>query len=133
MLIYYNWTMLYHVSAVALVENLLSPLENVDHDGLRLPGETGCPKLILKPMKTQLYTLMVSEYGTKRPGKFAGMLDIVHFDSHMLRIFSFLNPRVGSSSHCLSLTVSFTPGLLSSVWGALETYLFPGDGSNEWS
>lgn len=75
----------------------------------------------------------VSEYGTKRPGKFAGMLDIVHFDSHMLRIFSFLNPRVGSSSHCLSLTVSFTPGLLSSVWGALETYLFPGDGSNEWS
>lgn len=49
------------------------------------------------------------------------LLDIVHFYSFMLRMFSFLNPRVGS----LPVLLSFTPGFLVSLWGALETYYFP--------
>ncbi|KAL6145690.1 hypothetical protein ACLB2K_056375 [Fragaria x ananassa] len=51
------------------------------------------------------------------------LLDIVHFYSFMLRMFSYLNPRVGSLPVLNML--SFTPGFLVSLWGALETYLFP--------
>ncbi|KAK9921117.1 hypothetical protein M0R45_029643 [Rubus argutus] len=54
------------------------------------------------------------------------LLDIVHFYSYMLRIFSFLNPRVGSLPVLNML--SFTPGFLVSLWGSLKTYLFPGNG-----
>ncbi|KAM0993678.1 hypothetical protein ACFX10_009301 [Malus domestica] len=54
------------------------------------------------------------------------LLDIVHLYSYMLRIFSFLNPTVGSFPVLNML--SFTPGFLVNLWRALETYLFPGDG-----
>ncbi|XP_008392543.3 E3 ubiquitin-protein ligase UPL7 [Malus domestica] len=53
------------------------------------------------------------------------LLDVVNLYSYMLRIFSFLNPAVGSLPVLNML--SFTPGFLENLWRALETYLYPGD------
>ncbi|KAL6273591.1 hypothetical protein ACE6H2_024283 [Prunus campanulata] len=53
------------------------------------------------------------------------LLDIVHLYSYMLRIFSLLNPTVGSLPVLNML--SFTPGFLVNLWRALETNLFPRD------
>jgi ubiquitin-protein ligase E3 B len=58
-------------------------------------------------------------------GKFE-LLDIAYFYSYMLRIFSVLNPTLGSLPVLNML--SFTPGFLVSLWGALEGILFPGNG-----
>lgn len=52
------------------------------------------------------------------------LLDIAYFYSCMLRIFSVLNPAVGSLPVLNML--SFTPGFLVNLWGALENSLFPG-------
>lgn len=54
------------------------------------------------------------------------LLDIVHLYAYMLRIFSFMNPTVGSLP--ILNMLSFTPGFLVNLWRALETYLFPVDG-----
>ncbi|XP_057983844.1 E3 ubiquitin-protein ligase UPL7 isoform X2 [Malania oleifera] len=51
------------------------------------------------------------------------LLDIAYFYSYMLRIFSLLNPAVGSLPVLNML--SFTPGFLVDLWGALESSLFP--------
>lgn len=59
-------------------------------------------------------------------GKFE-LLDVVYFYSYMLRIFSVLNPMHGSLPVLNML--SFTPGFLVSVWGALESILFSGNGN----
>lgn len=53
------------------------------------------------------------------------LLDIAYFYSYVLRIFTFLSPAVGSLPVLNML--SFTPGFLFSLWGALESYLFQGD------
>lgn len=51
------------------------------------------------------------------------LLDIAFFYSYMLRIFSVLNPTFGSLPVLNML--SFTPGFLVNLWGALEIILFP--------
>lgn len=51
------------------------------------------------------------------------LLDIAFFYSYMLRIFSVLNPTFGSLPVLNML--SFTPGFLVNLWGALESILFP--------
>lgn len=52
------------------------------------------------------------------------LLNIAYFYSYMLRIFSVLNPVVGSLP-VLNL-LSFTPGYLVDLWGELENSLFRG-------
>lgn len=52
--------------------------------------------------------------------------DVAFFYSYMLRIFSILNPVVGSLPVLNML--SFTPGFLVKLWAALEISLFPGKG-----
>ncbi|XP_043697207.1 E3 ubiquitin-protein ligase UPL7 [Telopea speciosissima] len=52
------------------------------------------------------------------------LLDIVYFYSYMLRIFSYLNPTVGSLP--ILNMLSFTPGFLVTLWGALEDSIFLG-------
>lgn len=51
------------------------------------------------------------------------LLDIAYFYSYILRILSFFSPTIGSLSALNML--SFTPGFLVSLWGALECFLFP--------
>uniref|UniRef100_A0A9I9CWC1 HECT-type E3 ubiquitin transferase n=1 Tax=Cucumis melo TaxID=3656 RepID=A0A9I9CWC1_CUCME len=53
------------------------------------------------------------------------LLDISYFYMYMLRIFSFLNPLVGSLP--ILNMLSFTPGFLVDLWGVLESSLFPSD------
>lgn len=53
------------------------------------------------------------------------LLDIAYLYSYILRIFTFLNPTVGSLPVLNML--SFTPGFLFNLWGALEISLFQGD------
>lgn len=55
------------------------------------------------------------------------LLDIAYFYSYMLRIFSSLNPTVGSLP--LLNMLSFTPGYLVTLWEALGNLLFPGNGN----
>uniref|UniRef100_A0A0E0D4M4 HECT-type E3 ubiquitin transferase n=1 Tax=Oryza meridionalis TaxID=40149 RepID=A0A0E0D4M4_9ORYZ len=50
------------------------------------------------------------------------LLDIVCFYYHMLRIFSLLNPSIGSLP--ILNMLSFTPGFLVDLWGALEISIF---------
>uniref|UniRef100_A0A0E0NZN3 HECT-type E3 ubiquitin transferase n=1 Tax=Oryza rufipogon TaxID=4529 RepID=A0A0E0NZN3_ORYRU len=50
------------------------------------------------------------------------LLDIVCFYYHMLRIFSLLSPSIGSLP--ILNMLSFTPGFLVDLWGALEIYIF---------
>ncbi|KAL3532022.1 hypothetical protein ACH5RR_005543 [Cinchona calisaya] len=52
------------------------------------------------------------------------LLDIAYYYSCMIRIFSALNPVLGSLPVLNML--SFTPGFLSKLWEALERSLFPG-------
>lgn len=51
------------------------------------------------------------------------LLNISYLYSHMLRIFSIFNPKVGSLP-VLNL-LSFTPGFLVNIWEEVETLLFP--------
>lgn len=53
------------------------------------------------------------------------LLDIAYLYSYFLRIFSFLNPTIGSLPVLNML--SFTPGFLVNLWEALESSLFLGD------
>ncbi|KAF4403288.1 hypothetical protein G4B88_007934 [Cannabis sativa] len=55
-----------------------------------------------------------------------GFLDVAYFYCYLLRIFSFLNPAVGQ--YYILNMLSFTPGFLVSLWGTLESALFPVDG-----
>ncbi|GMH09885.1 hypothetical protein Nepgr_011726 [Nepenthes gracilis] len=57
-----------------------------------------------------------------RPWRPLGLLDIAHFYSHMIRIYSVLNSTVGSLPVLNML--SFAPGFLLNVWGRLESSLF---------
>ncbi|XP_051152386.1 E3 ubiquitin-protein ligase UPL7 [Andrographis paniculata] len=59
----------------------------------------------------------------KPQGKY-GLLDIAHYYSCMLRLFSTLNPVI-KSLPVLNM-LSFTPGFLFSLWEELENYLFQG-------
>ncbi|KAK4348442.1 hypothetical protein RND71_031197 [Anisodus tanguticus] len=52
------------------------------------------------------------------------LLDVAYYYSWMLRIFSILNPVLGAMPVLNML--SFTPVLLSNLWGTLEESLFPG-------
>ncbi|KAL6988296.1 E3 ubiquitin-protein ligase upl7 [Sarracenia purpurea var. burkii] len=52
------------------------------------------------------------------------LLDVAYYYSYMLRIFSVLNPVVGSLP--ILNVLSFTPGFLVNLWGALERSMFPG-------
>ncbi|XP_038686154.1 E3 ubiquitin-protein ligase UPL7 isoform X2 [Tripterygium wilfordii] len=55
------------------------------------------------------------------------LIDIAYFYSHMLGIFSVLNPTAGSLTVLNML--SFTPGYLLTLWQTLEGLLFPEKGS----
>lgn len=59
---------------------------------------------------------------SKSLGK-SDMLYVAYFYSYMIRIFSLLNPVLGSLP-VLNL-LSFTPGFLTTLWAALEKSLFP--------
>ncbi|XP_021908653.1 E3 ubiquitin-protein ligase UPL7 isoform X3 [Carica papaya] len=54
------------------------------------------------------------------------LLDITYFYSQMLRIFKELNPAAGQLP--ILNMLAFTPGYLVSIWGVLESSLFPGNG-----
>ncbi|PSS32854.1 E3 ubiquitin-protein like [Actinidia chinensis var. chinensis] len=56
------------------------------------------------------------------------LLDVAYYYSYMLRIFSVLNPVVGSLS--VLNVLSFTPGFLVNLWLALERSTFPGKSHN---
>lgn len=51
------------------------------------------------------------------------LLDVAYFYSYLLRIFSVLNPTLGSLP--ILNMLSFTPGFLVNLWGALESIFFP--------
>lgn len=53
------------------------------------------------------------------------LIDIAYFYSYLVRIFTVFNPVLGSLPVLNML--SFTPGLLTSLWGVLENSLFGGD------
>lgn len=82
---------------------------------------------LLAIMETNGHT-QGSETLSQNELKYRGKLefiDIAYFYSYLLRIVSFLNPTVGP---LLVLNMlSFTPGFLVHLWGALESSLFPGD------
>jgi ubiquitin-protein ligase E3 B len=83
---------------------------------------------LLAIMKTDSYTHgaeTTPPNNIERLGKFE-LLDIAYLYSYMLRIFSVLNPTLGSLPVLNML--SFTPGFLVNLWGALEGILFPGNG-----
>ncbi|XP_072956198.1 E3 ubiquitin-protein ligase UPL7 [Typha angustifolia] len=52
------------------------------------------------------------------------LLNIIHFYYYMLRIFSLLNPFVGSLP--ILNVLSFTPGFLVELWETLETSIYDG-------
>nr|XP_048321296.1 E3 ubiquitin-protein ligase UPL7 isoform X2 [Ziziphus jujuba var. spinosa] len=53
------------------------------------------------------------------------LIDIAYLYSYILRIFTFLNPTIGSLPVLNML--SFTPGFLVNLWEELESFLFLGD------
>lgn len=53
------------------------------------------------------------------------LIDVAYFYSYLVRIFSVFNPVLGSLPVLNML--SFTPGLLTKIWGVLEGYLFSGN------
>ncbi|XP_021737799.1 E3 ubiquitin-protein ligase UPL7-like isoform X1 [Chenopodium quinoa] len=55
--------------------------------------------------------------------KVLDLLDIAHYYSYMIRIYSALNLMLGPLPVLNML--SFTPGFLVSIWGAMEHALFP--------
>ncbi|XP_050227038.1 E3 ubiquitin-protein ligase UPL7 isoform X2 [Mercurialis annua] len=61
---------------------------------------------------------------TKHLGKLE-LLDVAHFYSYMLRIYSIFNPPLGALP--ILNMLSFTPGYLVTLWGTLERLLFPGE------
>lgn len=71
-------------------------------------------------------TETLSQYELKNHGKLE-FIDIAYFYSYLLRIVSFLHPTVGPLPVLNML--SFTPGFLVNLWGALESSLFSGDGA----
>ena len=82
---------------------------------------------LLAIMETDSYTRgaeTTPANNIERLGKFE-LLDIAYFYSYMLRIFSVLNPTLGSLPVLNML--SFTPGFLVNLWGALEGTIFPGN------
>lgn len=117
---------------VALSEKLLAWLENVGSD--ESPVES-IDMVMHEP------TLKISYIDLYRPvchqchlmkllailkGECSGKLelpDVAFFYSSMLRIFSALNPNVGSLP--VLNTLSFTPGFLVNLWEALERSFFP--------
>lgn len=79
---------------------------------------------LLKMVNTNVY----SESSTAQSNnmecmKSLKLLDISYFYMYMLRIFSLLNPLVGSLP--ILNMLSFTPGFLVDLWGVLESSLFP--------
>lgn len=63
-------------------------------------------------------------YADKKHMKMLELANIACFYSQMIRVYSVLNSMVGSLPVLNML--SFTPGFLTSLWGALECSLFPG-------
>jgi ubiquitin-protein ligase E3 B len=50
------------------------------------------------------------------------LMDVICFYYYMIRIFSSLNPSIGSLP--ILNMLSFTPGFLADLWGTLETSIF---------
>lgn len=63
-------------------------------------------------------------YADKKHMKMLELANIACFYSQMIRVYSVLN-SMGGSLPVLNM-LSFTPGFLTSLWGALECSLFPG-------
>lgn len=91
-----------------------------------------CEQRHLTDLLTKVNADVNSENRTARSNnmecmKSLELLDISYFYMYMLRIFSLLNPLVGSLPVLNML--SFTPGFLVDLWGVLESSLFPSDTS----
>ena len=102
-----------HHSLIMSYMDLFKPICQQQHlkDLLAMIGKDGCTQGLENLTHNDLYF-----------GKLQ-FLDIAYFYSYLLRIFSFLNQTVGVLN-----MLSFTPGFLVSLWGALESSLFPVDG-----
>ncbi|XP_027070608.2 E3 ubiquitin-protein ligase UPL7 [Coffea arabica] len=107
-----------------------------------LESETTCESLkmsytdLLKPVYQQSHLLGLlnlekdlsgrmtdTHQSSEAPMSFE-LLDVAYYYSCMIRIFSALNPVLGSLPVLNML--SFTPGFLSKLWEVLERSLFPG-------
>ncbi|XP_023539229.1 E3 ubiquitin-protein ligase UPL7 isoform X2 [Cucurbita pepo subsp. pepo] len=89
-----------------------------------------CEQRHLTDLLTIVNTDLHSEKSTAQSNnidcmKSLKLIDISYFYMYMLRIFSLLNPPVGSLPVLNML--SFTPGFLVDLWGVLESSLFPSD------
>ncbi|KAG6693556.1 hypothetical protein I3842_09G006200 [Carya illinoinensis] len=82
---------------------------------------------LLALMKTYSFTHSVETMPPNNIEHFQKLelLDVAYFYSYLLRIFSVLNPTLGSLP--ILNMLSFTPGFLVNLWGALESIFFPGN------
>ncbi|XP_038904863.1 E3 ubiquitin-protein ligase UPL7 isoform X1 [Benincasa hispida] len=81
---------------------------------------------LLKIVNTDVYSeVSTAQSNNMECMKSLKLLDISYFYMYMLRIFSLLNPPVGSLP--ILNMLSFTPGFLVDLWGVLESSLFPND------
>lgn len=81
---------------------------------------------LLKIVNTDVYSdVSIDQSNNMECMKSLKLLDISYFYMYMLRIFSLLNPVVGSLP--ILNMLSFTPGFLVDLWGVLESSLFPSD------
>ncbi|KAK2965376.1 hypothetical protein RJ640_024118 [Escallonia rubra] len=142
-------------AVIILSENLLSWLENFgyvrENQEIQVNSETSADflqKLLLETRTTHgslkmsymdffrpvcqqwhliklltLENLSIDNLGSL--GKYE-LLDVAYYYCYMLKIFSILNPLVGSLPVLNML--SFTPGFLVDLWGALEKSLVSGKG-----
>ncbi|XP_062117450.1 E3 ubiquitin-protein ligase UPL7 [Humulus lupulus] len=105
-----------HGSLIVSYMDLFKPVCQQQHlmDLLAVVGKDGCAQ----GLETSSHNDLLFQK--------LGFLDVAYFYSYLLRIFSFLNPAVGQL-YILNM-LSFTPGFLAGLWGALESSLFPVDG-----
>lgn len=82
---------------------------------------------LLKPVCQQWHLMNLlnldKDLTIHKAGEKCELTDVAYYYSCMLRIFTVLNPAVGSMS--ILNMLSFTPGFLSNLWAALENSYFP--------
>ncbi|XP_002528627.3 E3 ubiquitin-protein ligase UPL7 isoform X1 [Ricinus communis] len=97
-------------------------------DLLRPASQQWHLKKLLAITKTDAYN-QTDETSTAQNSKYLRkleLLDIAHFYSYMLRMYSILNSSLGPLP--ILNMLSFTPGYLATLWEALEKLLFPQKG-----
>lgn len=81
--------------------------------------------MVKTDIPTQVADTCVANLSLEYLGNFK-LLNIIHLYYYMLRIFSFLNPFLGSLP--ILNVLSFTPGFLVELWELLEVSIFGGTG-----